>query len=65
VRSGSTAAGSKIQAGDIIESINGQIFSDANWNFNLPADFDTELSLGILRNGEKLTFSLSRHNSLQ
>lgn len=65
VRAGSTAAGTKIQAGDIIESINGQIFSDANWNFNLPADFDTELSLGILRDGEKLTFSLSRQNSFQ
>ncbi len=65
VRSGSTAGGSKLQAGDIIESINGQIFSDANWNFNLPADFDTELSLGILRDGEKLTFSLSRNNSPQ
>ncbi|HEX9917675.1 MAG TPA: PDZ domain-containing protein, partial [Pyrinomonadaceae bacterium] len=65
VRSGSTAAGSKIQAGDIIESINGQIFSDANWNFNLPPDFDTELSLGILRDGEKLSFNLSRHNSPQ
>jgi S1-C subfamily serine protease len=65
VRPGSTAAGSKIQAGDIIESINGQIFSDANWNFNLPADVETELSLGILRAGEKLSFSLSRGNSPQ
>lgn len=65
VRPGSAAAGTKIQAGDIIESINGQIFSDANWNFNLPADFDTELSLGILRDGEKLSFNLSRNNSPQ
>jgi S1-C subfamily serine protease len=65
VRPGSTAAGSKIQAGDIIESINGQIFSDANWNFNLSADFDTELSLGVLRAGEKLSFNLSRHNNPQ
>ncbi|HZH30845.1 MAG TPA: PDZ domain-containing protein [Pyrinomonadaceae bacterium] len=65
VRPGSMAAGSKIQAGDIIESINGQIFSDANWNFNLPADIETELSLGILRAGEKLSFSLSRNNSPQ
>jgi S1-C subfamily serine protease len=63
VRPGSTAAGSKLQAGDIIESINGQIFSDANWNFNLPADFDADLSLGILRAGEKLSFSLSRNGS--
>jgi S1-C subfamily serine protease len=62
VRAGSAAAGSKIQAGDIIESINGQLFSDANWNFALPADFDTELSLGILRDGEKFSFSLSRNN---
>ncbi|HEV2882213.1 MAG TPA: PDZ domain-containing protein [Pyrinomonadaceae bacterium] len=65
VRSGSTAAGSKIQAGDIIESINGQSFSDANWNFKLPADFDGELSLGVLRNGEKLSFNLSRANTPQ
>jgi S1-C subfamily serine protease len=65
VRPGSTAAGSKLQAGDIIESINGQIFSDANWNFNLPADFDADLSLGILRAGEKLSFSLSRGSSQQ
>lgn len=65
VRPGSAAAESKIQPGDIIESINGQVFSDANWNFNLPADFDTELSLGILRAGEKFSFSLSRTNSPQ
>jgi S1-C subfamily serine protease len=65
VRSGSVAAGSKIQAGDIIESINGQTFSDANWNFNFSADFDAELSLGILRAGEKLSFSLSRNNTPQ
>ncbi|HZG54342.1 MAG TPA: PDZ domain-containing protein, partial [Pyrinomonadaceae bacterium] len=65
VRSGSVAAGSKIQAGDIIESINGQIFSDANWNFNLSADFDAELSLGILRAGEKLSFNLPRNNTPQ
>ncbi len=65
VRSGSTAAGSKIQAGDIIESINGQSFSDDNWNFKLPTDFDSELSLSILRDGEKLSFNLSRPNSPQ
>ncbi|HEY9402825.1 MAG TPA: PDZ domain-containing protein, partial [Pyrinomonadaceae bacterium] len=65
VRPGSAGAASKIQAGDIIESIGGQIFSDANWNFNLPADFDTELSLGIRRDGEKLSFTLSRGNSPQ
>ncbi|HLL13716.1 MAG TPA: PDZ domain-containing protein [Pyrinomonadaceae bacterium] len=65
VRPGSVGAASKIQAGDIIESIGGQIFSDANWNFNLPADFDTELSLGIRRDGEKLSFTLSRGNSPQ
>jgi len=64
VQTGSAAAGSKIQAGDIIESINGQLFSDANWNFNLPADFDAELSLGVLRAGEKLSFSLPRNNNL-
>jgi S1-C subfamily serine protease len=63
VRPGSAAAESKIQPGDIIESINGQVFSDANWNFNLPADFDTELSLGILRAGEKFSFNLSRTNN--
>ncbi|MDQ1558159.1 MAG: hypothetical protein QOD32_1219, partial [Pyrinomonadaceae bacterium] len=28
-------------------------------------DFDTELSLGILRDGEKLSFNLSRNNSPQ
>jgi S1-C subfamily serine protease len=65
VRPGSAAAESKIQAGDIIESINGQVFSDANWNFNLPAGFDTELSLGILRAGEKFSFNLSRTNNPQ
>jgi S1-C subfamily serine protease len=63
VRPGSAAAASKIQPGDIIESIGGLIFSDANWNFNLPADFDTEISLGIRRDGEKLSFSLSRNNN--
>jgi S1-C subfamily serine protease len=63
VRPGSAAAESKIQPGDIIESINGQVFSDANWNFNLPADFDIELSLGILRAGEKFSFNLSRTNN--
>jgi S1-C subfamily serine protease len=61
VRQGSAAAGSKIQVGDIIESINGQLFSDTNWNFSLPADFDIELSLGIIRAGEKLSFNLSRN----
>jgi C-terminal processing protease CtpA/Prc len=63
VRPGSAAAESNIQAGDIIESINGQVFSDANWNLNLPADFDNELSLGILRAGEKFSFTLSRTNN--
>jgi len=65
VRPGSAAAESKIQPGDIVESINGQIFSEANWNFSLPADFDTELSLGILRNGEKFSFNLSRTTNPQ
>jgi S1-C subfamily serine protease len=63
VRPGSAAARSRIQTGDIIESINGQIFSEANWNFNFSSDFDTDLSLGILRSGEKLSFNLSRQNS--
>ena len=63
VRPGSAAAHSRIQPGDIIESINGQIFSDTGWNF--PADYDTDLSLGILRAGEKFSFNLSRQNSPQ
>ncbi|HYP01110.1 MAG TPA: PDZ domain-containing protein [Pyrinomonadaceae bacterium] len=63
VRPGSVAAQSKIQPGDIIESINGQFLSDTGWNF--PADFDTDLSLGILRAGEKFSFNLSRQNSPQ
>jgi S1-C subfamily serine protease len=63
VRPGSAAARSRIQSGDIIESINGQKFSEANWNFNFPADFDTDLSLDIFRSGEKLSFNLSRQNS--
>lgn len=63
VRPGSAAAQSRIQTGDIIESINGQIFSEANWNFNFSNDFDSDLSLGILRSGEKLSFNLSRQNS--
>lgn len=65
VRPGSAAARSRIQTGDIIESINGQIFSESNWNFNFSSDFDTDLSLGILRSGEKLSFNLSRQNSPQ
>ena len=65
VRPGSAAARSRIQTGDIIESINGQIFSEANWNFDFSKDFDTDLSLGILRSGEKLSFNLSRQNSPQ
>lgn len=60
VRPGSAAARNKIQPGDIIESINGQLFSDTSWN--LPADFDTDLSLGVLRAGEKFSFNLSRQN---
>ncbi len=63
VRPGSAAARSKIQTGDIIESINGQIFSEANWNYNFSNDFETDLSLGIIRSGEKLSFNLSRQNS--
>jgi C-terminal processing protease CtpA/Prc len=63
VRPDSAAARSRIQTGDIIESINGQTFSEANWNFNFANDFDTDLSLGILRSGEKLSFNLSRQNS--
>ena len=63
VRPGSAAARSLIQTGDIIESINGQTFSEANWNYNFSNDFDTDLSLGILRSGEKLSFNLSRQNS--
>lgn len=65
VRPNSAAARSRIQTGDIIESINGQIFSEANWNFDFSNDFDTDLSLGILRSGEKLSFNLSRQNSPQ
>jgi len=63
VRPGSAAARSRIQTGDIIESINGQIFSETNWTFNFSNDFDTDLSLGIFRSGEKLSFNLSRQNS--
>lgn len=63
VRPGSAAARSRIQTGDIIESINGQLFSESNWNFNFSNDFDLDLSLGILRSGEKLSFNLSRQNS--
>jgi S1-C subfamily serine protease len=63
VRPGSAAANSRIQTGDIIESINGQLFSESNWNFNFSYDFDIDLSLGILRSGEKLSFNLSRQNS--
>jgi S1-C subfamily serine protease len=65
VRPGSAAARSRIQTGDIIESINGQLFSESNWNFNFSNDFDIDLSLGILRSGEKLSFNLSRQNSPQ
>jgi S1-C subfamily serine protease len=65
VRPGSAAARSRIQTGDIIESINGQIFSESNWNLNFTNDFETDLSLGILRSGEKLSFNLSRQNSPQ
>lgn len=65
VRPNSAAARSRIQTGDIIESINGQIFSEANWNFDFSNAFDTDLSLGILRSGEKLSFNLSRQNNPQ
>ena len=65
VRPGSAAARSRIQTGDIIESINGQLFSESNWNFNFSNDFETDLSLGILRSGEKLSFNLSRQNTPQ
>ena len=65
VQPDSTAAQSKIQVGDIIEAINGQYFSEANWNINFSTDYDTELSLGILRHGEKISFKLSRQNSPQ
>lgn len=63
VRPGSAAARSRIQTGDIIESINGQVFSEANWNYDFSNDFDIDLSLGILRSGEKLSFNLSRQNN--
>ncbi|HEY0098359.1 MAG TPA: PDZ domain-containing protein [Pyrinomonadaceae bacterium] len=63
VRPGSAAARSRIQTGDIIESVNGQKFSETNWNFNFSDEFDAVLSLGILRSGEKLSFDLSRQNS--
>ena len=65
VQPDSTAAQSKIQVGDMIEAINGQYFSEANWNINFSTDYDTELSLGILRHGEKISFKLSRQNSPQ
>ena len=65
VQMNSTAAQSNIQVGDIILSINGQVFSEANWNLNFSTDYDTELSLGILRYGEKYSFNLSRQNSPQ
>ena len=65
VRPNSAAARSRIQPGDIIESINGQIFSETNWNFDFSKDFDADLSLGILRSGEKLSFNLSRQNTPQ
>jgi S1-C subfamily serine protease len=63
VQEGSAAAQVKVRAGDIIESINGQLLSDANWNFHFSTDFDSDLSLGILRDGEKLTLKLSRQNA--
>lgn len=63
VQPNSAAAQSNILVGDIIESINGQYFSEANWNINFSTDYDTELSLGILRHGEKFSFNLSRQNS--
>jgi len=65
VQPNSAAAQSNIQVGDIIESINGQFFSEVNWNINFSTDYETELSLGILRHGEKYSFNLSRHNSPQ
>jgi len=65
VQPNSAAAQSKIQVGDIIESINGQIFSATNWNIKFSTDYDTELSLGILRHGEKFSFNLSRQSSPQ
>jgi S1-C subfamily serine protease len=65
VQPSSAAIQSKIRVGDIIESINGQFFSEANWNINFSTDYDTELTLGVLRDGEKLSFNLSRRNSPQ
>ena len=59
VQAGSAAAQSKIQAGDFIESINDQSFANAGWNFTFSIDFDADLTLGIIRAGQKLTLKLS------
>lgn len=63
VQPGSAAAQDQLLPGDIIETINGQPSCDANWNFNFSTNFDLDLSLGILREGEKLTLKLSRQNA--
>jgi C-terminal processing protease CtpA/Prc len=63
VQAGSAAAQSKIQAGDFIESINDQSFADAGWNFTFSIDSDADLTLGIIREGQKLTLKLSTQHA--
>jgi S1-C subfamily serine protease len=52
------AARSELRVGDIIETVNGQPSLGVDWKTKLPADDKKEISLGVLRDGKKLTLKL-------
>ncbi|MDQ3651911.1 MAG: PDZ domain-containing protein [Acidobacteriota bacterium] len=61
VRQGSAASASGLRSGDVIETINGQPFSDfvIRLNQNLPIDEHADLALGLVREGRKISLNLS------
>ncbi|MBA3711248.1 MAG: PDZ domain-containing protein [Pyrinomonadaceae bacterium] len=61
VRKGSAASASGLRSGDVIETINGQPFSDfvIQLNQNHAIDKHADLDLGLVREGRKISLNLS------
>ena len=60
VRPESPAATGGLKVGDLIESVNGQEISGTGWSHHFSLLGNSDLSLGILRGGQKLVLNLSR-----
>lgn len=58
VRPDSPAASAGLRVGDIIETVNDQPSVGVDWNAKLPAEPKSETTLGVLREGARLTLKL-------